>query len=841
MFSGVWKTLYPYVEVEGMPVGGKVPSGVSNVTLTVYLGNSYILAVELRFSFGCSMMGNDSEWINVLFEEYSFVLRWECEGCFPSDCDPCLHGYCQWGACVCEDNWAMANCDINFVFPRQLCPGEDFVVSYFLPQVINDFGVTNSMVIALSRTLDILEWRWASSTGVDPDLTMENITMTQIFTPFLVPGFYHLYLLSVDSEVYFDTFEVLDYPTCWGDITSSCGEGSGNTCHAETGNGVCSGDNTCVCSGGHYWFDCSRGCSAYSSVIGSSEGTINSDAYYNDSIPSESFSQIHFLNGIICRWFVDASSSSSKYDELEVLIHFTAFLGESLSFYYATEDGQYGDFIVSFVTDIQDRLVVINSPRMLVEFSTSPQNSARGFSLTFHARKKPLSPAERGMIFGIASLLFLLLLCACCVGVFLFARQRRRAAQASLRVGAETIAIMSIEEIDKTKMPRDDSCMLQGLSLDKEKLDFGLGSELCPVGQEVTDDIELRNSSSHCMPYCMYIPEENPVVDLSCVPGKGCVPSRSSIHVHVHFRLKYTTHFEHPIKIEFGSGTKSCSTWIQIKVEGAISEWLDPEEVNVDPEPLASGSFGSVYRGQYRSQILAVKIMTQQKDIRAFRKEMSIMNRLHHPCIVKFIGASCIPDKLCVCSEFIQNGSLKRFLKSDKEMVYPLHLKFAYNIAQAMEYLHLNNVLYRDLKCDNVLLVSLDLHAPVSCKLTDFGTSRDVEDAGKVMDFTTGVGTPTFMAPELFDRLPYNHKADVYSFGICLWELWTRSDPWHGCVFWDIPIKVAAGVRPVFPPDCPTEWINVTQQCWATDPKNRPSFSNVVPQLASLLSAHSTL
>ena len=89
---------------------------------------------------------------------------------------------------------------------------------------------------------------------------------------------------------------------------------------------------------------------------------------------------------------------------------------------------------------------------------------------------------------------------------------------------------------------------------------------------------------------------------------------------------------------------------------------------------------------------------------------------------------------------------------------------------RGLAYLHGDGVLHLDIKPDNVLVFSLDEVLTVNGKLTVFGTSRNVNMLTANMTFTKGVGTPTYMAPEVLNQGQYKKSADVYSFSAMLYE-----------------------------------------------------------------------
>ncbi len=131
-------------------------------------------------------------------------------------------------------------------------------------------------------------------------------------------------------------------------------------------------------------------------------------------------------------------------------------------------------------------------------------------------------------------------------------------------------------------------------------------------------------------------------------------------------------------------------------------------------------------------------------------------------------------------------------------------------------------MLHRDIKPDNFLIISLSAKAPVSCKIADFGTSRSITQAQEAFNHTAALGTPIYMAPEILEHKPYSAKIDVYSFGVMLWVLYTRREPYTELKRqWDIPKYVIKGNRPTVPDHCPDAFSSLMSQCWAHEPEDR--------------------
>jgi serine/threonine protein kinase len=139
--------------------------------------------------------------------------------------------------------------------------------------------------------------------------------------------------------------------------------------------------------------------------------------------------------------------------------------------------------------------------------------------------------------------------------------------------------------------------------------------------------------------------------------------------------------------------------------------------------------------------------------------------------------------------------------------------------------------MHRDVKPDNLLVVSIDPAARVNCKLTDFGTTR--AGGEKERQYTKGIGTPTYMAPEILREEGYSNKADVYSFAILAWYMMERKDPYgEFASMWAIAEFVITGKRLELP-ECELKRCigDIVISCWAAQPSERPEFSVITKAL----------
>ncbi|KAL0351701.1 UNVERIFIED_CONTAM: Serine/threonine-protein kinase STY46 [Sesamum calycinum] len=241
---------------------------------------------------------------------------------------------------------------------------------------------------------------------------------------------------------------------------------------------------------------------------------------------------------------------------------------------------------------------------------------------------------------------------------------------------------------------------------------------------------------------------------------------------------------------------------------------------------IAAGSNGDLYKGLFRSQDVAIKIFKTEclnGDLqREFAQEVYILRKVRHKNVVQFIGACTRPPLLCIVTEFMSGGSVYDFLHKQKGFFkLPAILKVAIDVSKGMSYLHQNNIIHRDLKAANLLMDENEV-----VKIADFGVARVQLQSGIM---TAETGTYRWMAPEVIEHKPYNHKADVFSFGIVLWELLTGKLPYAHLT----PLQAAVGVvqkglRPAIPRNTHPFLVELLEKCWQQDPSLRPEFSEIL-------------
>jgi len=243
---------------------------------------------------------------------------------------------------------------------------------------------------------------------------------------------------------------------------------------------------------------------------------------------------------------------------------------------------------------------------------------------------------------------------------------------------------------------------------------------------------------------------------------------------------------------------------------------------------IGKGTFGSVYNGVLveNNRRVAIKVLHSQilagRQLETFKREVWTMATLNHPSILKLYGVTLTPP-FCIVTELL-NGSLFDHL----HVINPTQKSLiALRISQGMEQLHSAQIIHRDLKTSNILLDS-----EYNPRVCDFGLVTFKSSTTR----TGFVGTSQWMAPEILRSSPfYDEKVDVYSFGVMLWEMITNQEPYANMSQDQIVMGVIEqGMRP--PTNnlaCPVKLVELLHKCWAEQPSQRPTFSQITSFLVS--------
>jgi len=255
-------------------------------------------------------------------------------------------------------------------------------------------------------------------------------------------------------------------------------------------------------------------------------------------------------------------------------------------------------------------------------------------------------------------------------------------------------------------------------------------------------------------------------------------------------------------------------------------------------EKIGTGCFGNVYKGKCRGINVAIKqLLKQELDAKAledFRKEVDIMAQMRHPNVCLFMGACLEKGKMAIVTELLRDNVQNLLKVHGKEVTLLQRVKIAKDCAKGMAWLHGANpqIIHRDLKPSNLLI---DEHWNV--KVCDFGLSQVKLRNQKIRDGKAIPGTPLWMAPEVLTGKEVDEKSDVYSFGIVLWEIITGQEPFpHHDSYQTFKEAITKNhERPPIPPETDPSLKALMEVCWHPDPSRRPSFTQIIPILDSVM------
>lgn len=181
---------------------------------------------------------------------------------------------------------------------------------------------------------------------------------------------------------------------------------------------------------------------------------------------------------------------------------------------------------------------------------------------------------------------------------------------------------------------------------------------------------------------------------------------------------------------------------------------------------VASGTFSAVYSASLWGTDVAVKVLKRDHSVEAYRREITVLMRIRHPYVLQIIGTTQVEQALsAIVTEMCGGSSLCVRIFDTKDLTVTAGLRICVQIAQACTYLHTVGCQHRDIKSQNVFLLTWDLSNP-HAKLGDFGAACFADEQNKGIMFQ---GTVGYMAPESY---AYQHKdrSDVYALGAVTFE-----------------------------------------------------------------------
>ncbi|XP_050320989.1 tyrosine-protein kinase Fer isoform X5 [Bactrocera neohumeralis] len=252
-------------------------------------------------------------------------------------------------------------------------------------------------------------------------------------------------------------------------------------------------------------------------------------------------------------------------------------------------------------------------------------------------------------------------------------------------------------------------------------------------------------------------------------------------------------------------------------------------------EKIGRGNFGDVYKAKLKStkQDVAVKtcrMTLPDEQKRKFLQEGRILKQYDHPNIVKLIGICVQKQPIMIVMELVPGGSLLNYLrKNSNSLTTRQQMGMCRDAAAGMRYLESKNCIHRDLAARNCLV---DFENSV--KISDFGMSREEEEY-IVSDGMKQIPVK-WTAPEALNFGKYTSLCDVWSYGILMWEIFSKGDtPYSGMSNSRARERIDAGYRMPTPENTPPEMYRLMLKCWCAEAEARPHFDEIYNVVDALI------
>ena len=280
----------------------------------------------------------------------------------------------------------------------------------------------------------------------------------------------------------------------------------------------------------------------------------------------------------------------------------------------------------------------------------------------------------------------------------------------------------------------------------------------------------------------------------------------------------------HSFCTDCGTRLHSLTKTLKLPLEDLLSGSLFAGRYQIIEE-LGDGGMGKVYRAmdttideEIALKLIKPEIIPDSKAIQRFGNEMKLTRKIPHRNVCRMYDLGEEDGNTYITMEYVRGEDLKSFIRRSGQLTVSKTISIAKQICEGLEEAHRLGIVHRDLKSSNVMI-----DREGNARIMDFGIARSLKKKG---DTGVGVliGTPEYMAPEQVETSEVDHRADIYSLGIILFEMLTGEVPFQG----DTPVSIALLHRKAKPPnprsfnpEIPEELCSLIFKCLEKDKEKR--------------------